>query len=349
MDDWFTIDEIKKRYKHVSEHIMPFECDIVDVIPQEGTDFSERWTFLKSLFYITNDGYYFQYGDVVPYSVKVDQEGNPFDIYLDGVLRCAYPYAYTSSPSVTTGFIKLILSKGRVYVNRNRHNDLNFHFVGVGWTYIRNSIKSPDEEGKKEAKKVEFITVSTTAKCFKEIDLLPHKVLLGNSNMCLSPKRIDSYKQLCFYDEIRYNRYNENNRLTLGQTTQIFGKLQGKYRFIDSNTFEPIPYRVYFTKYRSSLDKDKNILWIEVNGKWGLYDCNNNKYIIPPRLDDFGFCSETFVGNIVIATYNGKYGVLDESGIVILHCIYDNIQIKTPTRYRVKQGDNEWEIVINKV
>ena len=346
MDDWLTKEEIQKKYKHVSEHAMPFECNIVDVIPQAGTDFSERWTFLKSLFYITDDGYYFQYSDVVPNSVNVKQEGDPFDVYLDGALRCAYPYAYTSSPGVTTGFINLILSKGKVYVNRNRNNKLHFNFVGAGWTYIRNS-SSNNNVKEKEKASIEYITVSTTAKYFKDIYLLPLK--LGNRNLCLTPHHIDPYNKLCFYDEIKYNRYNENNRLSLGQSAQIFAKLQGKYRFINPNTFEPLPYRVYFTNYRSSLDKDKNILWIEVNDKWGLYDCNNNKYIIPPRLDDFGFCSETFVGNIVMATYNGKYGVLDESGIVILHCIYDSIQIKTPTRYRVKQGDNEWEIVINKV
>ena len=52
MDEWLTKEEIQAKYKHISKHTLPFECSIIKIIPQKGIPFSERWKFLKNLFYI---------------------------------------------------------------------------------------------------------------------------------------------------------------------------------------------------------------------------------------------------------------------------------------------------------
>ena len=70
MEEWLTIQDIEEKYKHISLHSFPFESIVVKIIPQKGCPFSERWKFLKGLFYITEDNYYFQYSPM-PIMTKI--------------------------------------------------------------------------------------------------------------------------------------------------------------------------------------------------------------------------------------------------------------------------------------
>lgn len=135
--DWLTKEEIDVKYRHVSTHVMPFETIVVEVLPQKGINFSDRWQFLKGLFFIIKDGYYFQYNDVCHGIVDLDQGGQPFDIFLDGAIRCSYSDAFTSSPESTVDFLKNILSRGKVHIFKNTNNDVVFTYVNFGYTYLR--------------------------------------------------------------------------------------------------------------------------------------------------------------------------------------------------------------------
>ncbi len=304
MDDWLTKEEIQKKYKHVSEHTMPFECNIVDVIPQEGTDFSERWTFLKSLFYITDDGYYFQYCDVVPNSVNVKQEGDPFDVYLDGALRCAYPYAYTSSPGVTTSFIKLILSKGHVYVNINRHNDLYFVFVGVGYTYLR-------ETG--GGNKTTYISNVTNNKNEGKVS-----ELLSSIN-----KQYEDFSRVgnfwCVKKKKGCPQLYKTNTLKL----------------LDIS-FDKIVYGDYSCKYTESsvLESGYDDYFIRKNGKWGCLDSEGNIIIdcLYDRIEHFG----SYIDEGYIVTNYCRKGLISNKGKCIIPCQYYKIEYLTEARYNSK-------------
>lgn len=304
MDDWLTKEDIKKRFKHVSEHTLPFECDVIDVIPQEGTDFSERWTFLKSLFYITDDGYYFQYSDVVPHSVNVKQEGGPFDVYLNGVLRCAYPYAYTSSPGVTIGLIKLILSKGRVYVNRNRHGNLYFVFVGVGYTYLR------DSEGGNPTTNTSNVIKSTNK---------------GNISELLNPinKQFDNFSKVGNFWCVK--KKNECPQIYEPSTL----------RLIDIS-FDKIVYGNYVRENTESsvLESGYDDYFICKNGKWGCLDGEGNIKIdcLYDRIDHFG----RYIDEGYVVTNCYRKGFISGKGERIIPCQYDKIEYLTMGGYNLK-------------
>lgn len=301
MDDRLTKADIKKKYKHVSEHILPFECDIVDIIPQAETAFSERWTFLKSLFYITDDGYYFQYNDVVPSSVNVKQEGDPFDVYLDGVLRCAYSYAYTSSPGATTGFIKQILSEGRIYVNRNRNNDLYFVFVGIGYSYLRDT-----GEGN---------TTNNTANV---------SIAENERKKCefLSPinKLYDNFSKVGNFWCIK----KKNERPQLYET--------GTFKILDIS-FDKIVYGDYSREYTESsvLESGYDDYFIYKDRKWGCLDGEGNIKIdiLYDRIEHFG----SFIEEGYVVTNNLKKGLISNKGDCIIPCQYDTIEYLTTGGY----------------
>lgn len=75
--DWLTKEEIDAKYKHVSKHELPYETTIVKIIPQFGIPLSDRWNFLKGLFLITKEFYYFQYNDVCNKVIDTNQDGQP--------------------------------------------------------------------------------------------------------------------------------------------------------------------------------------------------------------------------------------------------------------------------------
>lgn len=305
MVDWLTKEEIQAKYKHISKHSLPFECSIIKIIPQKGIPFSERWKFLKNLFFITENGFYFQYGDVVPYGVKVNQEGEPFDVYLDGVLRCAYTYAYTSSPDVTTGFIKQILSKGRIYVNRNRNNDLYFVFVGVGYTYLRDS-------GGDNA------TPNTSNAANGNIFERKTHELLGPINMLY-----EDFSKIGNFWCVK--KKSERPQLYKASTLKLL-----------DISFDKIVYGEYSCEYTESsvVESGYDDYFIFKDGKWGCLDGEGNMIIdcLYDRIEHFG----RYIDEGYIVTNFFRKGLISSKGECIIPCQYDKIEYLTEAIYNSK-------------
>ncbi len=113
-----TEEELCKKYRHFTERNFPFEDTIVDVYALKHVPYSDRWSFLKSIFLITSKGYYIKYEDICgPYS-HCDADVQPYDIFLEGTIKCAYSYAFNASIDDTLIFIKNILSTGKICVSR---------------------------------------------------------------------------------------------------------------------------------------------------------------------------------------------------------------------------------------
>jgi len=58
------------------------------------------------------------------------------------------------------------------------------------------------------------------------------------------------------------------------------------YFFVDKDTFLPLN-DVAFTNFKSLNDATHNKLWLETNNKWGLYNLDLKRYVIPPIFDSF--------------------------------------------------------------
>ena len=58
------------------------------------------------------------------------------------------------------------------------------------------------------------------------------------------------------------------------------------YFFVDKDTFLPLN-DVAFTNFNSLQDTSHNKLWLETNNKWGLYNLDLKRYVIPPIFDSF--------------------------------------------------------------
>lgn len=112
MEDFFI------KYKHFTKRKMPFEDEIVDVVASSNVNYSDRWEFLKSINLITSKGYYLTYSDICGENAFCDPETQPYDVFLEGAIKCAYPYAFNSEIDSTLRFIKDILSKGKISVSK---------------------------------------------------------------------------------------------------------------------------------------------------------------------------------------------------------------------------------------
>ena len=117
MDRRVTEKEVRKKYKHFTERKMPFEDHIVEVLASDNIFYSDRWNFLKSIYLITSKGYYLTYNDICgPNSHCVDEE-QPYDVFLDGVIKCAYCYAFNVELEEALHYIRKLLSVGKICVN----------------------------------------------------------------------------------------------------------------------------------------------------------------------------------------------------------------------------------------
>ena len=109
--------KISQNYKHFFERNFPFCDEIVDIIPLVGVHYSDRWDFLKSLIYVTSKGYYFTYDDVFGQKAIHDLKASqPYESFLEGALKCMYPFAYEVEKEITLKALFKILSLGYVYV-----------------------------------------------------------------------------------------------------------------------------------------------------------------------------------------------------------------------------------------
>lgn len=99
--------------KHFSERKIPFEDKIVDIAEAENIPYWNRKEWIENLSFVLKKGYYIRYKDFYSANTHYDEEDNqPFAVYLDGVLKIAYVYAFNSDKEDTIKLILEILSKG---------------------------------------------------------------------------------------------------------------------------------------------------------------------------------------------------------------------------------------------
>lgn len=133
--------EIKNRYKHFSERKIPFEDEIVEIIPNDKIPYYDREEWLKNLFFVFKKGYYIRYKDF--YAANTHHEKSdeqPFAIFLDGILKIAYVYAYNSQVESTIHLILKILSEGNIcvtkYISGEHFGKYNFCFSLPYYSWI---------------------------------------------------------------------------------------------------------------------------------------------------------------------------------------------------------------------
>ena len=114
--EMYSEEEIRKKYRHFSERKMPFEDKIVEVLPSNKAYYSERWGFLKSIYLVTSKGYYLTYDDICGDNSFCDEDTQPYDMFLKGVIMCAYSYAFNAEMEETIHYIERLLSVGNITV-----------------------------------------------------------------------------------------------------------------------------------------------------------------------------------------------------------------------------------------
>lgn len=337
MDEWLSKQEIEAKFMHISKHSLPFEGPVKDIIPQKGTDlFKDTWKFLKGLFYVTKDGYYFQYNDVCHGNINLNQEGQPYDLFLDGALRCAYSYSLTTSAFGVIEFLMGIISKGNFYVGKDRYGDLYFLFSDFCYTYLREKDLVNKNVTEKEELKCEEIQI--TGKKFPNDFIQSTRIRRRFGGF----QQIGPYKELKFYDRIRCSVGFDGKTLSSpGRYLQIVAMNKSSYAFLDNNTFMP-ERKIIFNGYHFC-GNNENFIWLKINSAWGLYNRSLSLFTIPPVCDDYPY---NWYDDCLIIKIHGKYGVAQKDGIILLDFVYDNISSFSSTHYKVKQGDREWEIKI---
>ncbi len=325
MDEWLSKEEIEAKYLHISKHSLPCEGPIKEIIPQKGTDlFKDTWKFLKGLFYITKDGYYFQYNDVCHGNINLNQEGQPYDLFLDGALRCAYSYSLTTSAFGVIEFLMGIISKGNVYVGKNRFGDLYFLFVDFCYTYLRVAKKNSTitnrpyitkEEKLKNLKKMLHYLNSQ----YEDISKVGHfwKVKEKNSSYQL----YDVYSQKFlenFYDEIVY--YTETSFEETGDDDYFVrkGRLWG---CLDGDGNIKIDYHYHSIKHLGGYIGEGYIVTIDC--KEGLLS-GEGECILPCQYDKIDYLTEARYNSRTLyrAIKDRKISVLDEQG----HCLEKDLE-----------------------
>ncbi len=104
---------------------------------------------------------------------------------------------------------------------------------------------------------------------------------------------------------------------------------RGLYALIDQNTFLPVtPFN--FERIEKCCGNGA-YLWTRENGKWGLYDTLNNKYIVSPKYNDIsrtGTHVNCYTLYITIGEQwwkDGKRGIVNDEGKELVECIYDDV------------------------
>lgn len=141
-----TTDElIDKKYTHISRRNIPFEDTIIEVYAKAGVEFSKRYEFLHTLYFVTSKGYYFKYSDLIePIAYNDANEDYPFQQFLNGILDAAWVLAYHSNPDDIIRFIKRNLESGMLHcrkVQKGVHAG-KFYFL---WTLPWYSYLWPEE------------------------------------------------------------------------------------------------------------------------------------------------------------------------------------------------------------
>ena len=112
----------------------------------------------------------------------------------------------------------------------------------------------------------------------------------------------------------------------------IIAKCNGSFYFLDPNTFLPFN-NVEFSEYKKWHNNAKGgILWLKTDGKWGLYEDREKRFIFQPVCDDI----EPFQGEYTAIKFNGKWGLVDVNGNITLDCRYDSISYTGKTYLYIK-------------
>ncbi len=135
------------------------------------------------------------------------------------------------------------------------------------------------------------------------------------------PHHFVPFSKLHFYDDINVYRLYDKKAL------YVIAKCNNRFCFIDPSSFLPID-DILFTRFaqiRDYVDKDVNYLWLETNNKWGLYNTDSRKFVIPPRYDSYHLQTTNY--DYFVVSINQKYGLVAKSGRVILDCEFEKIRI----------------------
>lgn len=136
----FSKNEVTAQYKHFSLHSIPFQESIVDVKCLDGIEYSNRLEWLSNLYLITETGYCIQCKEICKTpkfnSVFYETDDQPYEVFLDGILRMAWVYAYNAEYTETLSFIKTILNKGELTVTRDKKCNYHFEFSAYGYSWI---------------------------------------------------------------------------------------------------------------------------------------------------------------------------------------------------------------------
>lgn len=120
-----------------------------------------------------------------------------------------------------------------------------------------------------------------------------------------------------------------------------YAELNGKTRlitkdgkFINDTEFDTVGHLSMF-----------NLLVVKVNGKTGLLDIESNKYLVEPLYDEIYYFEDGYAK----VKLNGKEGIIDRKGKVILEPVYDYIYTKYYiTKIKVKKPDGSYSYADDK-
>lgn len=331
MEEWLTIQDIEEKYKHISLHSFPFESIVVKIIPQKGCPFSERWKFLKGLFYITEDNYYFQYSDICRGLIDTDQDGQPYDIFLDGILRYVYSLAYTNSSSTITDLILTLLSEGKIFGAKDRYNKSYYLFSDYYYSYL------PPKYYRKDFSRILYLEDgSIKRKFFWNLPVIWNSDIKEKENFegfRLVPfKDFDVEKVDNFYDRF----WTIKNSLGYFQLYDVSDK-----RLLDT-FFDEIHYGNYIFNDNNGDSYGVDDYIFRKDDKWGCLD-GDGKVLIPceyDRIEHLIACDGREETDKYLIWINEKVGLFDKKSGICLRCLFDEISCiyYCHDLYKVKQG-----------
>ena len=133
-------NDITAQFKHFSLHSMPFQESIVDVKSSNEIEYSNRIEWLSNLYLITESGHHIQCKEICKsnnFNTKFNEdEDQPYEVFLDGVLRISWVYAYNAEYKQTLSLIKKLLGKGKLTVTRDGRGGHHFFFSDYGYSWI---------------------------------------------------------------------------------------------------------------------------------------------------------------------------------------------------------------------
>ena len=214
---------------------------------------------------------------------------------------------------------------------------------------VRADVESLDDEAdstnesETENSAINVINQSFVDKVYNKGKFSSH--MFDISKVRLFPTIYKEFPRLYFYDDVMTPPAHPS--IPNYDTACHFVGKNGDHLFLlDSQSFAPIN-DFYFTDYKCIGDNPRwldtgDILWLKVDGKWGLFDKEKRMFCIPPICDDYQNPEHDFTQFVIVI--KGKYGVADLNGNIVLDWVFDEINIIASDLFRVKI-DNEFAII----